>query len=451
MTKKNKFNFFKKTLNFIDKKIIVPITKLVVNMTKKVERPSKWLENWLSKSNTLLFISLILAVSVFIVIDRKIIVFQQSSAEVLKKQTVKAIYNEEKYVIKGIPETVDITLIGSKADLYIAKQSPTSDVYIDLSNIKDEGDYKVNINYNNVSSSIEHSVNPSFATVVVYKKISQSKALTVDVINQDSLSDKLSISNVSVDTQEVVIKGAKVDLNKVASVKALVDLNNLPKQEAGTYTLKDVVLRAYDEKGNVVDVEIVPTTVNANVTISSFSKILNVKLVPKGEIPFGKAISSIESDVKEVTVYGTEEELMKLEYLEVEVDVSKSKTDFNDKIELVKPNGVKSMSNTVINVSVNYGNVSEKDFENINIQTKNLSSEFMAQAVSENDSKVTVNVKGVESVLNNIALTDISAYVDLSGLGEGVHTVEVQVTGNDSRVSYLSRTKTVQIRIRRNG
>ena len=42
-------------------------------------------------------------------------------------------YNEERFVLEGVPEKVDITLIGSKADLYIAKQSQTKhNVKIDL-------------------------------------------------------------------------------------------------------------------------------------------------------------------------------------------------------------------------------------------------------------------------------------------------------------------------------
>ena len=51
-------------------------------------------------------------------IDKKIIVFNDNSAEVLQNQPVKVIYNEESYVVEGLPETVDITLIGSKTDLF---------------------------------------------------------------------------------------------------------------------------------------------------------------------------------------------------------------------------------------------------------------------------------------------------------------------------------------------
>ena len=125
-------NFFKGIWKFIDKKLILPFTKLITFVTNKVNKPGKTFETWLSKTNTLLFVSLIFAIAMFIIVDQKILFYSESSAEVLKSQTVTALYNEEAYVVEGLPETVDITLIGSKADLYIAKQSTSHEVVVDL-------------------------------------------------------------------------------------------------------------------------------------------------------------------------------------------------------------------------------------------------------------------------------------------------------------------------------
>ena len=55
-------------INFIDKFIIVPITKFIMNLTKKFSGSGKNFEKFLSKSTNLLFISLALAVIVFIVL-----------------------------------------------------------------------------------------------------------------------------------------------------------------------------------------------------------------------------------------------------------------------------------------------------------------------------------------------------------------------------------------------
>jgi len=445
MKKKNNSNIFSKIWNFIDKKIIVPITKFIVFLTDKAGTSSKWLENWLSKKNTLLFISLFLSIVVFVVIDQKILVFTESSAEVLKKQKVSAIYNEEAYVVEGLPETVDITLIGSKTDLYIAKQSPISDVEVDLSGYK-EGTYKVDIMYNNVSS-LEYSVNPSFATVTIYPKISKTKTLTIDLLNQDELNSTLVVSSVTSNIDTVVIKGAEYKTNKVATVKALVDVNNLTKQEAGTYTLKEVPLKAYDEQGNVVDVQIVPSKVDAEVVISSPSKEVPLKVVPNGAVAFGWAISSISTSETKVTVYGNKEVLQNIEYLPVELDVTNLQENKDYKVELVKPNGIKAISVDSVNVSVAVTDkIKEKNID-VNIDVKNLDDKYAVQGVSADDILVTVNVKGAPSVIENLDATDVNAYIDLKDYKEGTYEVEVNVEGTDPKVSYLVKTKKVKIKI----
>lgn len=439
-------NFFHAIGMFFDKKIIIPITKLILKITEKFDKSSRKVENWLSKTSTLLFISLIIAIITFIVIDQKKLFFSESSAEILKSQPVQVIMNEEAYVVEGLPEEVDITLIGRKADLYFAKQSPSHDVVVDLTGLK-PGTHKVNIKYNQALASIDYNVNPSTATVIIYPKISETRTLTYDLLNQDSLDSKLVIDNVSISTDKVVIKGAEYQLKKVATVKALIDINNLVKQEVGVITINDIALKAYDENGNVVDVEIVPEKINADITISSPSKELPIKVIPVGNVAFGKAISSINSSETSVTVYGDEETLNSLTYIPVEVDVNDLNSNKQYKMELEKPVGIKYMSVNNITVNVGLDNSTSKDLAGIDIKYRNLADGYSVQGVSANDTSVTVTLKGVESVIKNITTDDVTAYLDLSGYGEGTHEVDVLVTGDDVKVEYVVKTKKVKVKI----
>lgn len=442
-----------KPLSFVtkafDKFIIMPITKLIVFITDKIDGKSKHLEAWLSKTNTLLFISLVLAITMFIVIDQKILVYSDNSAEILRNQNVNAIFNSESYVVEGLPSSVDITLIGSKADLYIAKQAPSGEVTVDLSSLK-TGQHKVELKYNQASSSIEYKVNPSIATIYIYPKVSDTRTVTIDLLNQDSLDSKLIVDNIKIDTDKVVIKGADYQIKKAATVKALVDVTNIAKQEVGTYTLKDVELKAYDTDGNAVNVEVVPSTVEATVTITSPSKTVPLKIVPIGSVAFGQAISSITQSVNEVTVYGSAEALSSLQYIPIEISVDgiKDKTDYN--VEIERPSGIKSMSANMVKTTVYLDTVSEKTIEGIKIDVRGLKEGLSAQGLTANDTSVAVTIKGVSSVINEIEADDITAYIDLSGLDAGEHKgVNVQVSGTDVRVDYIAKTKTVDIAIYR--
>ena len=313
--------FFKNLVKIIDRKIIVPITKLIVLITSKFDRSGRRIENWLTKTNTLLFISLFLSILLFIVIDQKILVFNDNTAEVLKNQKVDVIYNEEAYVIEGLPSTVDITLIGSKTDLYIAKQSSSQKVTVDLSGLK-PGTHKVNITYSQNAGNIEYMVNPSVSTVIISPKVSETRTLSVDLINKDKLDPTLTIKDIKYDTDKVGIKGSEKVFEKVAIVNALVNVNDIITQTVGTTTIKDVPLVAYDESGNVVDVEIVPQKIDVELEITSPSKELAIKVIPKGEVSFGLAISSMNASETKVTAYGDEAVLNSLTSIPVEIDVT---------------------------------------------------------------------------------------------------------------------------------
>lgn len=435
---------------FIDKFVVVPITKLVVYITSKFDRSSRKIENWLSKSNTLLFISLFLAILIFIAIDQRIILFTDNSAEVLKNRPVKVIYNEEAYVVEGLPETVDITLIGSKTDLYIAKQSSSHNVTVDLSGLR-PGTHKVNMEYTQNAGKIDYMVNPSVATVIIYRKVSETRTLSVDVLNQDSLDPRYVIDKVDYDTDKIVIKGAEHQLKKVVSVKALVDIKNLVSTEVGTTTLRDVPLKAYDSEGNVVDVEIVPGKIDVDVVISSPSKEVPIKIVPVGEVSFGQAISAFNTNVTNVTIYGDAKALEGLNSIPVEIDVSGLKTNKEYKVEIQKPVGVRSISVGNVTVNVTLDAVASRDIDNITVNPINVADGLRAQAKDENSSSVTVNLKGVKSVIDAIRMSDITATVNLDGYTEpGEYEVEVKVEGTDSKVQYTSKTKKVRITLTRN-
>lgn len=441
--------FFLVIAHLVDKWLVIPITRLIVFISKKFERSSQKIESWLSKTNTLLFLSLFLALFIFFLIDQKILLFTDNSAELLSDQKVNVIYNQEAYVVEGLPETADITLIGSKTDLYIAKQSAIHEVSIDLSDLE-AGTHKVNVTYNQNTGNIRYTVNPSSVTVNIYPKVSQTKTLSVDLLNQDHLDSTLSIDAINYDNDKIVIKGAEHQLKQVAEVKALVDLDNLVSKEIGTTTMKEVPLKAYDKKGEAVDVEIVPSKIDVDLTISSPSKKLPIEIVPKGDVSFGLGIESITSSVNEVTVYGDNEALDSLTSVPVVINVDGLKEGKTYKAEVIKPNGVRSVSVNNVTIKVELAPSTSAKFSDIPIISRNLDESYAVQAVDDKSSKVDVTVKGVKSVIDSISdkyNEYIYPYIDLSGYKEGTYDVEVKIEGRENRLTYTATPKKVKVKI----
>ena len=433
---------------FINKIIVTPVSKLIFKITNKFDKNGKLFENWLSRSNTLLFISLVMAITIFIIIDQKIINYSESSAEVLPAQNIEVLYDEDNYVVEGIPENVDITLIGNKADLYIAKQSPTSTVQIDLWGLK-PGTHKVDIEYEQLGGSIKYNVNPSTATVIIYEKVSDTKTLSIDLLNQDALDQKYIIDSVDSATDSVVIKGANYKVEQVATVKALVDIKSLPKFELGNKITVSSTLKAYDESGNAIDVEISPSKVDVDLLISSPSKEVPIKIVSSGNVIYNMGISSFlinDNSSGNITIYGTTEALASIEYIPVNINVDGLTESTQFKIELEKPTGVKHMSTNTVTVDVNLSNdITNVNIEDVGISHINLGSGYGVMPVDIDS--ITVKLKGVTDVVKTLTQEDINAYVDLSGLGVGTHEVDIIVTGDDPRVEYLSSVLKMKVKI----
>lgn len=441
-------NIFKAIGHFIDKKIILPITKFFVAISNKLKGNGGSIEKILSKKSGLIIVSLIIALGVFFIADSKTTSLIETSAEVLYDQPITATYNEEAYVVEGLPKTVDITLIGRKSDVYLAKQLPTNDITVDLTGLK-PGVHKVNLKYKKALSSVEYKLDPSVATIVIYEKVSVEKEVNYEVINKDKIDSKLMVEDVTLSTDKVFVKGNEAKLNEVASVKALIDLKNLVDPAVGEQELKDVKLVAYDNKGKKVDVEVVPSKINATVKITSPQKEVPIRVIPKNykNIVFGKAISSITTDITKVTVYGSSDKLEKITYIPVYVDVSELKEDKKYSITIKKPTGVRAISENTVNVSIALGDETTKEINDVYLEYENLGEGLTVQAVDQNNTKVTVSVKGVQSVLSGLDPTTIKAYVDLKGLGVGEHEIPVEVSGSDLRIKYSSKTTKVTLRI----
>ena len=429
---------------FFDKILITPITRIILKIMGLFKDFAKNLDRLSGKKSTLLIVSLLLAFFVFIYIDKESNVMIDQYAEILYDQPVTAVYNEELYVVEGLPKTVDITLIGQRRHIFLAKQSPSKGVSVDLTGLK-PGNHKVTLKYTQRLKSLDYKLDPSQVNVTIYEKVSENRSLTYDILHQDKLDTKLYISNVEIDRTDVIIKGAQYKLDEVANVKALLDVNNIPNPAAGEITAKDIPLVAYDNDGKIVDVEIVPKTVAANVTITSPSKEIPIRIVPTGNLAFGKSIKSMEANLSKVTVYGEQSAIDSIEQLDVEIDVKGLESDKDFNVTLKKPKGITEISSKTLTVKVSVDNSSSKEFENIAITTRNLDSNLKVQAASDSDRKVTVVVKGSEESLNSIKESDIIAFVDLKNYGEGTHEVEVQVTGSDLKLAYSSKTKKVKV------
>ena len=443
---------FRLIYRIIDKLIVTPVSRIIYKVGEFSKENSGKFEKVLNRPNVLIYLSLASAVALFLLVDSQVINLTENNAEILRDQKVNVIYNEEAYVIEGVPETVDITLIGSKSTIYIATQLGDHEVELDLS--KDGvGTYKVDLKYNHSVTNVDYKLDPTTVTVKISEKVSQTKNLHYDLMNEDKLDSKLSISSVELDANEIVIKSSQEILDKVAVVKALVDASQIDLKESGETTLENVTLVAYDAAGQKINnIEIVPSKVSAKVTIDSYHATKAVKVITSGTMTNGKAIGSAISSVKEVEVYGDKDEIDKINYIEAPISINNLENDKTFAVTLTKPSGVRYLSETSTQVSVTVGEAQQRTITGVPVLHANLG-ENLSPGASTEDKTVDIIITGVESVINDEdVIKGISAIVDLSNLKVGTYQVPIQVTSQSELITVqpVKTEITVIISQRRN-
>lgn len=439
---------FKVIYNIIDKLIVVPISRLIYRLNKLSKNNTGKLERILNRPIVLLYISLFTAIAVFYLVDNKVISLVDNEAEIISGQPINIIFNEENYVVEGVPETADITLIGSKSNLYLAKQIGDHKVVLDLTNYE-PGTYKVKLKYNHSMNNVSYKLDPGSISVKISEKESEVFNLSYDLVNEHKLDKKLNISSVELNKSEIIVKGSKETLATISNVKALIDVESASLTNKGEYTVDSIKLVAYDHNGNKVNnVEMVPNSISANLKVESYSVEVPIKVVTTGNITTGYALNSINSSVNKVTVYGDQEVLDLLTYIEAPIDVTGLSTDKTfSGVTLTKPAGVRHMSDTTTSVTVTLDQETSREFTDVVIEHKNLANGYKVEALSLSDRAITVIAKGVSSALENLEVSKIKAYIDLTGYTAGTYEVEVKLETDDSRFALVSTTSKVNIKI----
>lgn len=435
--------FFAAIYRVIDKIIVTPISRLIFNIREYLRSKNIKLDYIFNRPNFMIYVSLILAVVMFLLIDSRVITLVESEAEVITNVPVTVNYNEEAYVVEGIPETVDIVLIGRKSDIYLAKQLGTNNVILDLSDYEArESAYRVYLSYTKSIDSIDYKLDPSYVTVTIKDKISVTKDIDYDLINEQYLSEELSVEFVELSRSEVVVKGSEDAINNIASVKALIDLSNEALTNVGTYTVDDIRLVAYDANGEVINnIEIVPTTLSATITLDTYSKSVPLQVRTTGNLVTGKAIASIlinNENSYSVTIYGDEEEITDISSVPVTINVdgegANSTRNYN--VTITRPTGVRALSETNASITVTFGDERQKEIEISNVSSRNLASGYTANIVGTES--ISVIVRGVQSVIDEIDASDINAYVDLTGYTAGEYdNVPILIENDDPRLNFV--------------
>ncbi|SDN80493.1 YbbR-like domain-containing protein [Bacillus sp. OK048] len=346
------------------------------------------------------------------------------TSEILEEIPVKAYYDTENLVVSGLPDMVEVTLEGPMPHVQSAKALKNFEVFVDLTNAK-IGNQKVKFEVSGLSEKLKATIKPASVTVSIQERI--SKEFTVEAeFDRELIKEGYSAGQPTVKPNKVKITGAKDVIDRITYVKATLD----GKALLDSTVSKNAQVRVLDKELNKLDVVVEPDTVEVTIPVKSNNKTVPINIVEKGTPPAGVTLESITLDVKEAVISGSEDVLKDTNSVRVEVDISKINENTTLTLPIIISNGVTKVTPETVKATVVVAkSESEKAVSAIPINVKGLSDQYEAVVNDPSNRLINLLVFGPGNAITGLGPNDFTIFVDLTGLTDGVHTVNIQVTG----------------------
>lgn len=407
----------------------------------------RWGSGWLDK---ILFhpkhgklVALILALLLYVSFNfpEEALFENIKNAEDLGTFPVTAIVSDQAYEVSNLPQSVQVRVIGDLSDIKNIKQRKSFRVVANLTDLT-EGTHEVKLKTESAPSSVEVVLEPSNAIVTIKKKSIRSFTLGYDFTNRGNMDSIYDLGEPQLEQGEVHVRASNDTLDSIAYVKALIDIKTSYTSDFTT----QATIAAYDDKGNKMDVDIIPETMNATVKVTRPSKEVPVTIVPNGTIANDKAIASYTLDHAKVTLYAEQSVLDSIHELPITIPASTLTSDREFSMPLIPPYGVTKISESVVNISVKLDAKKERVIEGVPIEIINVKEGLNVSLVDAQT--VSVTVQGAEKVIKQLKAEDLKVEVDLSkNDASGEFSLPLQVKGKNPLVNYVLKNAETTVRV----
>lgn len=239
------------------------IIRALINASMSVyEKFSKMLDVLLYNRTGALVVSLLAAIIITAGVNYQDIrtrLFNDSLTSVdVSDVHVDALYDHEKYDVKGVPSQVDVVLTGNAAQIQAYRTQGNIRVVADLRQ-QGAGDNTIDLEITNLPENIQATITPKTITATLLERITKEFTITPELmLDSDQKAGDYETPILSESTVQVT--GSQNKIDSIRAIKAVVDVSGQTSSFEAEATLV-----AYDATGNTVDVDMQPATVKVNV------------------------------------------------------------------------------------------------------------------------------------------------------------------------------------------
>ncbi|MDR1781597.1 MAG: hypothetical protein LBR40_01145 [Bacilli bacterium] len=238
--------------------------KFIQKVSRIVKKINSRVDFFILNSLSAKIISLILAIILYVSITSSGDVNVTTQANVGKNVygvKVIALYDKTKYQVDNLPETVDLSLIGSLDQIRKTEDNNKLEVIADLTNYKPGVNQKVDLLYSGVANNVDVKFSQPSYEVNIYQKEKKEFKVTPQFVKENN--NYSYEANLTKNT--VTISAASHTLNSIESVYVLIDVDKKTKS-----FVSDAKIVAFDKDGNIIN----------NLTTDSDNLKVEVTIVP---------------------------------------------------------------------------------------------------------------------------------------------------------------------------
>jgi len=342
---------------------------------------------------------------------------------------LEVVYDHEKYVVEGLPETVAVNVSGSSSNVETVERTKNNLVAtLKIPHIN-PGEYEINTNqieFNTVSNVSVEPVASSF-NITLQNYVEENRAVDITYIEGQNSSQEFLLNTPKLSHEEVQVVGGSNDVGSVVTVMGMINLSELnPTEDKSSTFMIDLI--AYDKEGRPMnDVSLYPNQIEVTqpYDLQTITVPVNYGVINNET---GKYVSKIcdadnveNCDVQQesIQLYGDREKIESLSEVNYVLDLE----NFTGQSGVVKSNivlesGVYVYGDERQEFYVELEEGTSKTIEDVSLMVSNLQPNLQAKAQDISNTKIDVTVTGAKSVVEEVTKESIVLAIDMADISK---------------------------------
>lgn len=389
------------------------------------------MDKWLNNPTYLKVIAVVIGILIWAVVHidpgtSPQSVTSSTDTKVIEAATIVPIgLDTDKYMLTAMEPTVARIVVEGRISSLLTANNDDYVVQLDLSNVG-PGIQVLPLSVKMPNGIKEVEISPQVVTVQIEEL--ETQTLEVQVLTEGEPAEGYIVGESSIvgDIGNVVeVTMPKDDYARLGMVAVTVDITGAK----ATVINKKAKIMAYDTQGSLINnVKINPETLSAETIITLPSKEVPLQLRYSGSLPEGFSLVSISTTQQNAVVNALQTTLDNMTiYDGFILDLSKVKESGEVMVKAEKSDSGVTVTPAEIPVKIEIEATDNRVMNGVPVTINGLTDGLKASIMNSSNGRIDVMLKGANTLLQKVKLSDVKLSLDVTDLEIGTHQLTINV------------------------